>query len=230
MDPVQKGKTLWEMLQERIHKGSGNGPGIAFYNPLGLSVGAPLNVPYANGPEFTDYSFTISEIREYNRRIGGQDYRFADYVLSGANTKTFNAAEAMNARIRTVPNPAGAHDSLLLKLYDEFAFAEDFLEVLKDTTGIFEVTDDSSGAKETFNRINDLKDPYDAAVMIVSASTPDLNAAPGKIAQAKIEYWDYWRDVETGPGTGATAKEFIFIEQNSDTGWFQIWRGREFYQ
>ena len=24
-------------------------------------------------------------------------------------------------------------------------------------------------------------------------------------------------------------KEFVFVEMNSDTGWFQIWRGREFF-
>ena len=43
----------------------------------------------------------------------------------------------------------------------------------------------------------------------------------------KIEYWDYWRDVDIGGGN--TAKEFVFVELNSDTGWFQIWRGREFF-
>jgi hypothetical protein len=227
MDPSAKGKTIWEMLKERIHGSSTNGHGVAFYNPLKMSVGSPVNVAYANGPEYADYGFTISEIREYNRRIGNQDYRFSDYVLNGSNTKTFNAAESITARIRVVPNASGAQDSLLLKLYDEFAFAEDFLAVVKDTTGIFEVTDDATGTKEVFNRINDLRESYDAAVMIVSATTPDLAAAPGKTTQAKIEYWDYWRDADTGSGT--TAKEFIFAELNSDSGWIQIWRGREYF-
>ena len=39
------------------------------------------------------------------------------------------------------------------------------------------------------------------------------------------EYWDYWR--ETLP---ASVKEFVFIELNADTGWFQIWRGREYVE
>jgi hypothetical protein len=223
---MDQGKTLWEMLMERVH-GGGNGAGIAFENPLELCVGAAVPVAFANGPEFAGYDFSVQEIREYNRRIGGQEFRFTDYVLRGVSGKSFAAEDAMVLRLRVVPNAAGAHDSLLLKLYDEFAFAEDFLTVLKDTTGIFEVTDDKTGAKETFSRINDLRDSYQAAVLLVSQTTPDGKGAPGKTTPVKVEYWDYWRDAELGGGK--SAKEFLFAEMNSDTGWFQLWRGREFF-
>ena len=108
----------------------------------------PVAVAYANGPEFADYNFTAQEIREYTRRIGGQEFRFTDYVLRGVNTKSPDADDTLAARLRVVPNQAGAHDALLLRLYDEFAFAEDFLGVVKDTTGLFKVTDDKSGAED----------------------------------------------------------------------------------
>src|ERR1044071_8409451 len=183
MEPVKKGKTLWEMLVERIHgsiHGSGNGAGIAFHNPLDLRIGSAFNIPHANGPDFADYDFMIQEIREYTRRILGQDFRFTDYLLQGTNTKSFDANATLPARIRVVPNQAGAQDSLLLRLEDEFAFAEDFLGVVKDTTGIFEVKDDQSGATETFSRINDLRESYQAVVLAVSATTPEGKAAPGK--------------------------------------------------
>jgi hypothetical protein len=169
----------------------------------------------------------VQEIREYTRRIKDQDFRFTDYILRGVNTKSPDADDTLAARLRVVPNQAGAHDALLLRLYDEFAFAEDFLGVVKDTTGLFKVTDDKTGAETTFARINDLRESYQAAVLVVSETTPDGKAATGKVAPAKIEYWDYWRDADTGGGK--TAKEFIFVEMNSDTGWFQIWRGREFF-
>jgi hypothetical protein len=228
MDPAQKGKTLWEMLMDRVHgSGTGNGSGIPFYNPMDLRVGSAVNVPYSNGPEFANYDFQVKEIREYTRRLGGQDFRFTDYWLTGTNTKSFGADDALQARIRSVPNAAGAYDSLLLRLYDEFAFAEDFLNVVKDDTGVFEVTDDDSGKKDTFHRINDLKESYEAAVLAISETTPDGKAASGKAKPMKFEYWDYWRDVELA--AGKSAKEFLFIELNSDTGWFQLWRGREFF-
>jgi len=226
MEPEKKGKTLWEMFTERI-RGGGNGAGIAFYNPLDLRVRSAVNVPFANGPELADYEFEVQEIREFNRRIGGQDYRFTDYVLRGVNKKTFDANDVIPARLRAVPNTAGAHDDLLLRLYDEFAFSEDFLAVVKDTTGVFETTDEKSGTTDTYTRINEVQGSYEAAVLVVSETTPDGNAATGKTAATKLEYWDYWRDVDIG--AGKTAKEFVFVEMNSDTGWFQIWRGREFF-
>jgi hypothetical protein len=226
MEPEKQGKTLWEMLMDRLH-GGGNGAGIAFANPLDLRVGSAVPVSYANGPEFANYTFTAQEIREYTRRILGQDYRFTDYVLGGVNVKSPDADDSPILRLRVVPNQAGAHDSLLLRLYDEFAFAEDFLGVVKDTTGLFKVTDDQTGAETTFARINDLRESYQAAVLVVSETTPDGKATTGKVAPAKLEYWDYWRDADIGGSK--TAKEFIFVEMNSDTGWFQIWRGREFF-
>jgi len=226
MDAANKGKTLWEMLVERLHKG-GNGTGIPFFNPLDLRVGAALNIAHVNGPEFENFDFSVQEVREYTRRIGNEEFRFSDYVLRGVSTKTFEAKDTLTARIRTAPNQAGANDSLLLRVYDEFAFSEDFLGVVKDTTGIFEINDDESRETITFNRINDLRDSYQAAVLVIGETTPDGKAMVGKSTPVKIEYWDYWRDVDIG--AGKTAKEFVFVEMNSDTGWFQIWRGREYF-
>jgi len=226
MEPENKGKTLWEMLVDRLH-GSGNGAGIAFANPLDLRVGSPVAIAYANGSEFADYTFTAQEIREYTRRIKSQDFRFTDYVLRGVNAKSPDADNVMVARVRVVPNAAGANDALLLRIYDEFEFAEDFLAVVKDTTGLFKVTDDKTGTEATFSRINDVRDSYQAAVLVVAETTTDGKGAPGKVSPAKVEYWDYWRDADIG--AGKTAKEFVFVEMNSDTGWFQIWRGREFF-
>jgi hypothetical protein len=226
MDAAKKGKTLWEMLVDRLHKG-GNGAGVPFYNPLDLRVGGAQRIAFANGPEFEGFDFAIQEIREYTRRIGDQEYRFSDYVLRGVSTKSFEAKDTLTARIRVVPNQAGSNDSLLLRVYDEFAFSEDFLDVVKDTTGIFEISDDDSGDKVTFNRINDLRESYQAAVLVVGETTPDGKALINKSSPVKIEYWDYWRDADIGGGK--TAKEFVFVEMNSDTGWFQIWRGREYF-
>jgi len=228
MEPDKKGITLWEMLMARLHgTGTGNGAGIPFSNPLDQRVGSAVPIAFANGPEFAGYDFTVQEIREYTRRIGGQEFRFTDYVLRGVNTKSFDADKTMIARIRVVPNPASAHDSLLLRVYDEFGFAEDFLGMLKDTTGLFKVTDDKTGVEDTFSRISDLRESYEAVVLVVSETTPDGKAASGKATPMKLEYWDYWRDADIGGGK--TAKEFLFAEMNSDTGWFQLWRGKEFF-
>jgi hypothetical protein len=214
------------MLMERLNKS--NGVGVAFANPKDLRVGSAVNVPYSNGAELAGYDFAVQEIREYNRHIADQEFRFTDYVLKGVNTKSFDAESALTARLRAVPNQAGSHDALLLRLYDEFGFAEDFLDVVKDDSGIFETEDEKTGQKESYSRINDLKESYQAVVLVVKGTAMDGKAATGKTSGQKVEYWDYWRDVDLGGGK--TAKEFVFVEMNSDTGWFQIWRGREFFQ
>lgn len=102
-----------------------------------------------------------------------------------------------------------------------------FLDVLKDTTGLFEVTDDQSGVKETFSRLNGLLESYPAAVLGVAETTPDGKALPAKSSALKIEYWDSSREVALGGGK--SAREFLFVEMNSDSGWCQLWRGREFF-
>lgn len=44
------------------------------------------------------------------------------------------------------------------------------------------------------------------------------------VTDGAIEYWDYFRltDIE-----GVETEEFIFVEMNKDSGWFEIWRGFE---
>ena len=105
MEPSTKGKTLWEMLMDRLHhRGTSNGSGIPFSNPLDLRVGSAIAVAHSNGPEFANYDFSVQEIREYTRRITEQEFRFTDYVLRGVNQKSFDANEALTARLRAVPN------------------------------------------------------------------------------------------------------------------------------
>ena len=233
--PEDKGKTLWEMLQQRLgHRGHGNGNGdgaaLNFANPLDLRIDSPVPMAFANGPEFANYSFTVQAIRQYIRRIGSREFSFTDYELFGTNIKTFDAEDAMVPRVRVIENQAGGHDALLLRLFDEFAFAEDFLALLNDGSGVIELKNDDaapSGPAIRFKRVNDLRDSYEADILLVTRTTAEGKAVPSKASALKVEYWDYWRDVETAPGK--TAKEFLFVEKNSETGWFQIWRGREFF-
>jgi hypothetical protein len=223
-DPTSngEGQTLWEMLKGKLNKGDS---AIPFHNPLDFRVGSL--VPLSKGhPEFGSFDFTVKEIREYTRRIGRKEFKFADYVLAGTNTKTFDSEDALIVRLRVVPNQAGANDVLLLRLYDEIAFDEDFLAVVKDTTGLFEINDDA-GKAEQYHRINDVRDSYEAVVLIVTGTTDDGKAADGKAQPVKLEYWDYWREMSIA--AAAAKKQFLFVEMNSDSGWFQIWRGEEFF-
>src|SRR5205085_10250891 len=115
--------------------------------------------------------FTVQEIREYIRRLGKQDFTFTDYALRGVNAKTFDAEQVMAVRLRMLPNAAGAQDGLLLRMYDEFAFAENFLMVLNDPGGHFQVKDAGADEPDYFRRINEVRGAYEAAVLVVSETT-----------------------------------------------------------
>ncbi len=223
-DPKNNGRTLWEMLTQR---GKPTAAPVPFLNPLGHLINSPVAVSFVNGPEFDGYDFTVKKIREAVRRIGDAEFPFTDYVLQGINTKTFDHDDQVVVRLRVFPNDRGSQDAILLRLYDEMAFSEDFLAVVKDTTGIFEITDNDTGAKETYSRINDVEGSYDVAGLTITATTPDGKAPPGTMKNSKFEYWDYWRDADIGGGR--KSRQYLFVEMDSDTGWFQIWRGREFY-
>ena len=223
-DPQKNGKTLWEML---THKGNQTAAPISFYNPLELRIGSPVAIPSATGPEFRDYDFSVKEIREYVRRIGQQEFTFTDYILKGLNTKTVDSADEVIVRLRVFPNDAGTKDAILLRLYDEMAFSEDFLAVVKDTTGVFEINNDDADEHQSFTRINDVQGSYEGAFLVISSTTEEGKATAGTTKTGHFEYWDYWCDAPIGGGK--TAKLFLFVEMDTDTGWFQLWRGTEYF-
>jgi len=222
------GKTLWNLFAERfLHQGNGNGAAFALSNPLDWRIGEAERLAPANGEEYLDHAFTVQEIREYVRRLGDHEFGFTDYVLRGMRPGGKEGLRELSVRVRAIPQEKGRHELLLLRLEDEFAFAGDFLAVVKDPTGIFEVKEDETGAVETFTRLNELREPWEAAVLIVTATTAEGKAPPGSVERAKLEYWDYGREVTQEDGRKVA--EYLFVEQNGETGWFQIWRGREFF-
>jgi len=70
------------------------------------------------------------------------------------------------------------------------------------------VTDDKTGAKESFPASTHLRESYEAAVMVVSATTTRRQRHPWQDNPVKTEYWDYGRDLDIGGGH--SAKEFLF--------------------
>jgi hypothetical protein len=216
---MAKGKTLWEMLTEKL----GGGPvEFKFYKPLQARVGDGVLL---NEVEWRDLNFFVREIREYRRTISGRDFFFVDYVL---RAKPLNADEILvRLRLNPVDDPdryAGlTHHTLLLRLDDEFAHNEEFFKVVTDNTGKFQILQDGE-VKEEFTRINDLTAAYKARVSILQDANKDARVDRDEVGKQRLEYWDYWR--EANPG-GQSIKEYLFVEMDADTGWFQIWRGQE---
>jgi hypothetical protein len=216
---MTQGQTLWEMLQAKLHGKPPAAP-IEFYNPLNHAIGDPVLVEEP-GAAYENFNFSVQSILETDRAIGQQIFKFTDYVLGGTNAN----GDKATLRLRCVPNTIGGGDKILLALADEFKFDPGFLEVLNDASGQFNITDDESQQTEGFERINGTSGSYATVVRVMTLTKAGVCAAPDQEQHFHGEYWDYWR--ETPP---ASVKEFVFIELNADTGWFQIWRGREYVE
>lgn len=93
----------------------------------------------------------------------------------------------------------------LITLHDEFAFNEDFMLVVQDAMRSHFFFDDEnieffpSGSQTTVNIKNDLS------------------------IERSIQLWIFERTAKDE--AGQDFKELLFVEQDTDTGWFQLWRG-----
>ncbi len=216
---MAKGKTLWEMLTEKFQ----SPVELQYYNPLKARIGNAVEI---NEVEWRDYNFFLREIREYKRTISGRQFLFADYVLLARPLGGDDVS--LRLRLNPVDNPDRAggpsHHVLLLRLYDELAYSEDFHKVVTDTTKRFQVMDNGQVVEEYW-RINDVSDPYKARVSIIKDINSDGKVEKSEVDALELEYWDYWRD--TTDEFGQPLRQYLFVEMDRDNGWFQLWRGQE---
>jgi hypothetical protein len=216
---MAKGKTLWEMLMAKLH-GSAE---LHYYNPLKAKIGSSITI---NEIELRDYIFFINEIRQYQRTIDGKSFLFVDYVLLA---RPLHGEDVwVRLRLNPVSDPETAagltHTALLLRLYDEMAYDEGLYKVVTDTTKKFEVIENGQVTEEYW-RINDVTSSYKATVCAVKDENKDGQVDEEEVEKVGLEYWDYWR--ETTDEVGQPLRQYLFVEMNTETGWFQIWRGQE---
>jgi hypothetical protein len=216
---MTKGRTLWEMLLDKLQ-----GPAeFRYYNPLHARIGSAVTLDEL---EWRDLNFFVLSIHEYRRTIGGQEFRFVDYALVARPL----GRDKVLVRLRLVPtddpDEAGiAHHVLLLQLDDDRPYDRDLHKVVNDGTRRFQVLEDDAVQAE-YERINDVSTPYRAEVTVARDVNLDKRVTRDEIEKRRVEYWDYWREVPDE--AGQPRREFLFVEMDGDNGWFQIWKGREF--
>ncbi|MCI0378479.1 MAG: hypothetical protein L0215_12795 [Gemmataceae bacterium] len=214
---MAKGRTLWEYLTGKKN------PQIEeqFFNPFQAKIGSSVTI---DAIDYRGDTFFVREIREYKRRIDGKEFLFADYVLSA---RPLDGLEKL-LRLRVNPavgSEAGlAHHALLLTLWDEFGYDNAFLEVVNDSSKRFLLHQDDVLVGEYW-RIHDVGTPYEAAVSIVKDTGQDGQATAEEVQRTRLDNWDYWR--ETTDEANNPKTEFVFVEMDKESGWFQIWRGED---
>ena len=213
----QNTATLWEMFRQWLRRGRKDEPEINLpdhcRNLLDWPPGLPVDDPDIIAA-FPGSLVMLSAIRHSVRRVMGQDHHFADYILR--ITPRQNGAEPSVARLRV----AAGGPRLLLRLHDEFGFAEEFVAVVNDDTGIFQVDDDPSGEPARFERLNGVHGAWTTGVYEQGDEDKDGKFDDTGLPFHEMEFWDFIRACADG------TEEFLFVEIHQGTGWTQIWRGR----
>jgi hypothetical protein len=181
------------------------------YNPEEARVGSTVSLDIL---DHRDVIYTVKEIREADVSMGDRRHKFTDYVLFA-----WLGEEEHWCRLRLVPEPnpdLSTHRVLLLTMLEEMTYNEDFHAILKDESGKFNV--EEPGRVDEYSRVGGVKTPYIATITMMQDEDNSGRVDAHEVKHEKIEFWDYSR-------LALDKEEFIFVEMNSDNGWFQIWHG-----
>ena len=153
-----------------------------------------------NDIDYEDYIFVVKSVNTQHRKIEGKDFFFTDYDSISSPV----GKDESKRRLRVLDDFSVA----LLWQFDEFAYAKEFENVIRDPAGIFYVEDKEQ--KEEFRRITkNITSPYEV------------------IGASNFSMWDYWREIKVD---GVKQTELLYVEMNKENGWFQLWRGIQINQ
>lgn len=159
--------------------------------------------------DLKDDFFSVKEIRESFVDIG-DGHKFVDYVLESQIKDDFSL------RLRVVPGQEPI--VLVLNLYEEMGYSQDFHNIVTDESN--ELVFDDENAK--YFRCVDNINPTDSTVTTMTDADGNGRVEPSEVKTEKILFWDYYRQAVI---EGVEKEEFVIVEMHGENGWFQIWRG-----
>jgi hypothetical protein len=198
------------------------------YNPIGAKIGGSITI---DSLDYRGLNFFVKEIREYSVSMGGKNHRFVDYILLA---RPLNKPD-MWVRLRLVPDKNSAtrltHKAMVLHLYDEFEYSEDFKKgVLEDPSKKFVVDDDKNDADasndthDEYWRVNDVGISYNAKYLSMTDENNDGKVSQDELGRGSLDFWDYSRLTDID---GVELEQYMFVEMDNKSGWFQIWQGTQ---
>jgi hypothetical protein len=200
----QRKLTPWQAFKDLVAGSKEQPLALRVYNPFALKPMDFVTVDdVLNGVTGTRYE--VSEIDVYRRTIGDRTFESVDYVLHDP------AADAwLTIRVSDAGGTAGNKERNVLLLFPDYEgeYDEDLHKRVLPS-GILEVKDDQGELVARYERLNGLKDPYRADVLVISA-----DEAP---RHESFDYWDFGRGQDG-------REEFYFVEMNAETGVIQTWR------
>ena len=219
---VTKGKTLWEIMQEKMF-GSKEPEVIPVFkqicNPLDAQPGRYL------GFDVLDYrgkQYGITKVSEWLVTKDGMTQKFANYEAVAGD-------EVVSLLV--IPTSAGVK-AILFSRYDSVGadsedgraiagYTDDKGEkvpgIVSAPVGDFKVDIDDKDIHEQYFRVDDVKVSYMATVR-------SIQSPAGSLVPSEIEYWDYWRKTQED---GVDITQYFYVLQDTSSGWLTLNRGAE---
>lgn len=210
---------LYEILAKKINSWiNGESPReeSKVFNPIGSKVG---NTVLIDSLDYRDLNFFVKEIREHTVIFSSKKYRFVDYILVAC---PLNGDDVL-VKLRLLPQD-NSYKSVVLHLYDEFTYSDDFKAVVNDESKKFNVDDDEINLHEEYWRVNDVGISLESKYLSLVDENNDGKVNANELTTGKMDFWDYSRLTNID---SVEIEQFLFIEMNKEDGWFQIWRGME---
>jgi len=207
----KNGYTLWEKWTGRATPSLVPRPENSIANPLKLHCGDFITAQMLEG---NDRPFTVTEVREYVRHIGGEDYRFADYVL-----RQGDGVRILRANPKDGHTAAGLQDCdlLWLKIFYEMEFDRNVRDSVAQKQ--FEVDNDDDGTPDvTYDALNAGEDGYLAQIQIARMGERTLT-------RRTLRYWDFYRKGDPKKNEIADEDIFFFVEIDESDGYTVMLEG-----
>jgi len=189
-------ETLWQHWTKQKDTISNSDSSPTIVNMLNLQIGQHLTIDIL---DYRDQDYTVKSIEEHCREIGYEQFYSNTYFLTDG--------DGIYLKLRIDSDFSTTKICQIQRLYDQFAFDEGFLRVINEALESSFNLDDEEGVQFL---PGELKTP--ACVQI----TDD------KWNKKRINVWTFKRIAKDE--AGQTFVETLNIEQDDDTGWFELWR------
>ena len=202
-------------------------PEALIYNPIGARIGSSITI---DSIDCFGKHFFVTEIRDCATNIASHEFRMADYVLVARPLDGKDITIRLRVAVDTTSTYGVPYKTMVLEQHDSLAYDEGLHNVLKETdnTGKFQI--DHEGAdSDVFLRCGGVKGSYKAKIVIVGQEVAEVKAGyplvmKDSTTEAGFEYWDFSRIVKQD---GVDVDQYLFVEMNTDNGWFKLWKGCE---
>lgn len=180
-------------------------PELKEFNPLKVKVGSSVRLDVL---DYRENIYFCDKIVLHQISINDQTFDMVDYFLKCQNLRSKKDKLPF---IRVSPDNV----AILLFLDDEFGYSQDFYELVNSENS-FVVTDED--VKFEYFRLNEVEIAYKSRYKTFKDDYGKVVANESE--NSKVTFWDFSRDA-------ANTKEYLFVQMEENSGWFQIFKGSE---